>query len=160
MVKLKIKRQQKDRYILVETKSGETFVFVFSEQLFEQENQAPVVQNLRGRAKFLKILGALNRNKELYIRYGNDSELRKIEPYAMGNSAFTNKFLLRGWQLSGPSVRGRPKGWKTYEVRKIRDIGYGEGVFDTPINTRDASAGPYKPGQDRMLRNVRAAVSF
>lgn len=110
------------------------------------------------------IISAIKDHSVVKIRFLGDKlksrGTREAELYAMGPSAFSDKYLIRAWQKSGPSGSDKNKGWKTYRVSRIASVDPTGETFVSPINQRDPSAKRYKAGTDRMMKNVDIYAVF
>ena len=96
-----------------------------------------------------EIIEAIESKSRLSILYDDDLLERCIEPHAYGIST-KGTYLLRAYQVNGPSDSGEPEGWKLFRVDRIASLE----TLDSHFTTRPG----FKRGDSAMTQGVLAEV--
>jgi len=110
-----------------------------------------------------KVISAIENRNYVEINYADEDSnatgVRLIEPYAYGFTKAGNP-VLRAFQISGDSLRGRPK-WKFFRLDRIIAWRPRKQTFNTPPPIHGyADAQNYNENGDNSMSNVVAQVKF
>ena len=154
------------RMLLVEAvdSNGNKIDLLINEKTIKLPPSLSQVTHSYSRRIARKLIQAIRDHEVVKIRFLGDKSKscgpRELEIYAMGPSSFSDKFLVRAWQRGGPSGDSERTGWKTYRISRIASVDPTGETFSTPIHVRDGRAARYKPGIDRMMKDVEVYTKF
>lgn len=105
---------------------------------------------------------AITQHRYVQITYSDEHDSapgkRLIQPYAYGMSTSNNE-LLRAFQVSGDSLRGKPA-WKTFRLDRITSWKPRRQTFSSPPPMQGYNAPDYNSEGDETMANVILQASF
>lgn len=108
------------------------------------------------------VTNAIQDRRYVEIMYSDEDNSapgkRLIQPYAYGVSTAGNA-LLRAFQVSGDSLRGRPH-WKTFRLDRVTSWKPRKQQFNTPPPMQGYKVADYNSNGDESMAQVYLQVSF